>query len=289
MQMRLLFLSFVILTCLPGMAQDKPAYQLFTENGKPVSFGKMMKQISEADVVFFGEIHNNSLCHWLELQVTQDLFKQHPEMVMGMEMFEADDQLVLNEYVNGIIQEKHLMSEAKVWNNYETDYRPLVVFAKNHDMKVVATNIPRRYANLVYREGLEALDTLSEAALQWIVPLPVEVDLTLPGYQKMTEMMGGHNNGNNAENLAKSQAIKDATMAHLILENAGGKPFLHFNGTYHSQNREGILWYLQQARPDLKIATIHTVEQKSIDALEEEYKNTADFVLCIPDDMTKTY
>jgi uncharacterized iron-regulated protein len=88
--------------------------------------------------------------------------------------------------------------------------------------------------------------------------------------------------------MAKSQAVKDATMAYFILKNKKG-PFLHFNGSYHSQNYEGISWYLKKGDPNLKIATIHSVEQDSIDKLEEANKNTADFIICIPTDMTKTY
>jgi uncharacterized iron-regulated protein len=272
-----------------AVAQDKPTYQIFTSEGKAVEYGKMVKKIAQADVVLFGELHNNSLCHWLELQVVKDLFTKQSDMAIGMEMFEADNQLILDEYLQGIIEEKHLQSEAKVWDNYETDYRPLVEFAREHQLKVIASNIPRRYANLVYRKGIEALDSLPDRAKQWIAPLPIEVDLSLPGYKDMMEMMGGHGEGNNAENLVRSQAVKDATMAYFILDAAKEGTVLHFNGSYHSQNREGIVWYLKQANSVLKIATIHTVEQEDIETLEEEHKNTADFIICIPSDMTKTY
>lgn len=275
---------------LSVMGQDKPAYQLFSGEGKSIRYEKMLREIQKSELILFGELHNNPICHWLELQVTKDLFAQHPGLTLGMEMFEADNQLILDEYLAGIIEEKHLLSEAKIWNNYDTDYRPLIEFAKQNQLQVVASNIPRRYANLVYREGLQALDSLSDTAWQWIAPLPIEVDLSLPGYKDMMEMMGGHGNGegNDAENLAQAQAVKDATMAHFILTHFKGT-LLHFNGAYHSQNYEGIVWYLKKARPDLKITTIHTVEQEQIDALEEENKNTADFIICIPSDMTKTH
>ncbi len=72
---------------------------------------------------------------------------------MGMEMFEADDQIVLQEYGQGIIEEKHLLKEAKVWDNYKTDYRPLIEFAREKKLPVTATNIPRRYASLVYKRS----------------------------------------------------------------------------------------------------------------------------------------
>lgn len=90
--------------------------------------------------------------------------------------------------------------------------------------------------------------------------------------------------------MAKAQASKDATMAYFILKNlSDGKTFIHFNGTYHSDNFEGISWYLKRNNPELKILTIGSIEQNSIDELNEESMSVADFILCIPEDMTKTY
>jgi hypothetical protein len=78
-------------------------------------------------------------------------------------------------------------------------------------------------------------------------------------------------------------------MAHFILQNLkAGNTFIHFHGTYHSDNYEGIYWYLKQQRPDLKIVTINSSEQEDIEKLEDENKDKADFILVIPADMTKT-
>jgi uncharacterized iron-regulated protein len=102
-------------------------------------------------------------------------------------------------------------------------------------------------------------------------------------------MMGGAG-GHVNENLPRAQAIKDATMAHFILKNLkAGNTFIHFHGTYHSDNFEGITWYLKQHNPDLKIVTINSSEQEEVSVLEEENKNKADFILVIPADMTKTH
>jgi len=281
--MRILFLLLCVSSTL--LAQDKPAYKIFNKEGKAIDFDKMIQELSKADVVLFGELHDNSIDHWLELQVTKDLFAKENNLTLGMEMFEADDQLVLNEFLSGTIEEKHLLSEAKVWDNYKNDYKPLVEFGKEKKLAVIATNIPRRYANLVYRKGIESLNTLPDEAKKWIAPLPVEIDLTLPGYKDMMNMGGSHATG---ENMARSQAMKDATMATFILKNRKGL-FLHFHGAYHSQNYEGIGWYLKKAEPKLRIVTIHSVEQDSIQKLEDSNKNTADFIICIPSDMTKTF
>jgi uncharacterized iron-regulated protein len=150
--------------------------------------------------------------------------------------------------------------------------------------------VPRRYANLVFRTGLEGLNELSELAkAQFLPPLPIPLDLTLPTYKKMITMMGNHGS-NTSDNMVKAQAIKDATMGYFISTSL--KPnhlFIHFNGAYHSDEKEGILWYLSKYKPNLKILTISTVEQDKIDVLDPENFNKADFILVVPEKMTKTY
>lgn len=283
---KLLGVLLLITTALT--AQDKAAYKIYSKDGKPTDFTAMMKEVAKADITFFGELHDNSMAHWLELQVMKELFAQRGSVTLGMEMFEADNQLILDEYVNGLIDEKLLLNEAKVWDNYKNDYKPLVEFAKENKQKVVATNVPRRYANLVYKKGIEQLNSLPPEAKNSIAPLPIAIDLTLPGYKSMIDGMGSHGAPGSAENMARSQAVKDATMAHFTLENRSF-PFLHVNGSYHSQNFEGIVWYLKQADGKLKIITLQVVEQKNIDAVDTENKGLADFIICVPSDMTKTY
>jgi len=202
-------------------------------------------------------------------------------------MLEADNQEAVDKYIANEIDAAQLDSMARLWNNYKTDYAPVVDFAKEKNLRVIATNIPRRYARIVYREGIEKLDTLPAKEKAWIVPLPMPFDINLPGYKAMMEMgMGGHA----GENFPKAQAIKDATMAHFILKNyQKGQLFLHLNGSYHSDNYEGILWYLQQQQPDLKVVTISSVYQPTIQELLEENKGKADFTLAVPESMTKTY
>jgi len=278
-----LFVCFTI----AGFSQDKPAYQLFTIKGKKASFKQLAKAANESEVVFFGEQHNNPVAHWLQLALFNHLVEQKPgKVILGAEMFETDDQLLIEEYFAGQINQKSFEQEARLWNNYETDYKPLLEKAKASAVPLIATNVPRRYANLVYRSGLQALDSLSVAAKYYLPPLPIPYDANLPSYQAMLEMMGGHG----GENLPKAQAIKDATMAHFITKAwKSGSTFLHLNGSYHSDDFEGIVWYLNQYRPQLDVLTISTVEQSALDELEEEFLGKATFILVVDETMTKTY
>jgi len=273
------------------LAQDKPAYKLFTSNGKEVKWTKMTKVLTASDMVFFGELHNNAIAHWLQYELLVELFKVHDSsLVIGAEMFESDNQLALNEYLLGNIDEEQLEQEARLWKNFNTDYKPLVDFAKENKIPFVATNVPRRYASAVFKGNFAALDSLSENDLKWIAPVPIEFDINLPGYQEMLKMGAEHPEMKIDEKYPKAQAIKDATMAHFILKNKiKNGLFYHINGSFHSDNFEGIVWYILRADPGLKIKTITTVEQDDITKPEKEYLGKASYLLVVPTSMTKTY
>lgn len=284
----LLYQTIFLLTLLCTMntiAQNKPAYQLYQSNGKKVNYVKMLKHLQKSEVVFFGELHNNPIAHWIELELAIDLHKKQ-SIQLGAEMIEADNQKALDAYLSGEIDRKEYKEQVRLWPNYETDYAPIIEWAKQNNIAFTATNIPRRFANQVYKEDFEILKKLTEEEKSWIAPLPIPFDKELETYQEILTMIGDHG----SPLFVKAQAIKDATMAHFILQNK--KPdtlFLHYNGAFHSNKYEGIVWYLQEYKKDLKIKTITTVEQKDISKLEEKYKYTADFILVIPQTMTKTY
>ncbi len=280
-----LFAVVLLFTSSLIFAQNKPAYILYNTNGKKVSYKKMLKKLVQKDIVMIGELHNNAISHWMELEITKDC-KEKRNLVLGAEMFEQDNQAALDLYLQGKLSAKGLDSMARLWKNYPTDYAPLVNFAKENKIAFAATNIPRRYASMVSKGGFEVLDTIPTVAKTWIAPLPIAYDSTLPGYKNMVTMMAGHG----TPNMIKAQASKDATMAHFILKYfVPGSLFIHYNGSYHSENHDGIVWYLKQAKPDLKIITVTTVSQKDLKQLLDENKNKADFIICVDEDMTKTY
>ncbi len=267
------------------MAQHDAAFQLFNAKGKKVKYARMVDALAKADVVLFGELHNNPIAHWLQLKVARSLLAQGP-LVIGAEMLEADNQAALDRYLRGEVDQAGLDTLARLWPNYLTDYKPLVDLAKDRQLAFIATNVPRRYARVVYRGGFEALDTLSKEEKQWVAPLPVPYDASLSQYVAMLEMMGGHG----GENFPKAQAIKDATMAHFTVQNLReGAVFLHLNGSFHSNHYEGIHWYLDQYRPGLNIVTINTILTDDIRRLPRDEIKSADFIIAVEQEMTPTH
>ena len=283
----LITVSIFVAMSFTQIHSNKDAYIIYDSKGKKTDYNQLLTEAKKADIILFGELHDNPICHWLQKELTQDVFTDKKEkLTLGAEMFEADDQLALNEYLAGKLSEKTLKDEVKLWTNFGTDYKPLLDFAKTNKLKFIADNIPRRYANLVYSRGVAALDSIDAEAKKWIAPLPFKYDGTLKCYKDIFENAGGHG----GENLPKSQAIKDATMAYFILKNwSKGQTFIHYNGAYHSNHHQGIEWYLKQQNPDLKILVISSTEQNDINQLEPESNDSGDFIICTPSSMTKTY
>jgi uncharacterized iron-regulated protein len=268
-------------------AQNVEPFQLYNKKGKKISVNKFFKQIESSEIILFGELHDNPIAHWLQLKTTQKMHSKH-NISLGAEMLEANNQKEVNAYISGEISQKHLDSVASLWINYKTDYKPLVDFAKENNLSFIATNVPRKFASQVYRNGLESLETeLTDEEKSCVAPLPIAYDPELPGYKSMLTLMSDHAN----PNFPKAQAIKDATMAHFIYEEyqSNKNQFIHFNGDYHSKNFEGIYWYLKRKDNTLNIITISTVEQSNVSKLEDEFKGQADYILVIDKEMTKTY
>lgn len=273
-------------------AQDFKAYQFYNQKGKEIGTEKLVKELADYDIVFFGENHNNSINHWLQLKITEALYQQKSgQIILGAEMFERDNQSQLNDYLSGKFDAKTLKDSARLWNNFSTDYKPLVDFAKDKKIPFIATNVPRRYASQTSKEGLESLNSLPAKDKTYIAQLPIKVTLETPGYSEMKKMMGDHTEEMKVMNFISAQAIKDATMAESILKNVQpGKTFIHYNGNYHSKEFGGIYWYIKQKNPNLKMAVISVFESENpeLKIPEKDYIPT-DFNLVIPADMTKTY
>lgn len=277
----------LLLMCTGWMHAQVQPYQLYTQKGKKITFEKMAQELAKTDVVLFGEFHDNAIAHWMQLKLAQNLASKKP-LTLGAEMFETDQADLLSAYVSGTLEAKAFDSLVRFWNNYPTDYQPLVEFAKTHKKPFVATNVPRKYASMLYTQGEEALLQLPQDEKQWIAPLPFPYDASLPGYAKMMEMFADQDHAN--ANFPKAQAIKDATMAYQIVKHSQkGGLFLHFNGSYHSDFFEGIYWYISQYNPQLKVNTISTVSQENVHQLLKENKGKAHYILVVDQQMTKTF
>lgn len=294
--MKTILYSLFIIASIQLSAQEKKVYQIYNQKEKKVDFGKMIKELAEYDVVLFGEYHNNAVNHWLQLQTTKALYElKGNQLKLGAEMFERHQQADLTAYVNGKTTDEEFQKDTKLWSNYKTDYKPLVDFAKEKKLPFIATNVTRKYASYIAKNGIESLDTIPNNEKNLMVKLPFVIDYNAPGYPEMLKMMGDHA-GVKAKQFVAAQAIKDATMAESILNNiTKGNLFLHYNGDFHSKSYGGIYWYLNNFQPNLKVAVIEILEAADINEKlsiikSKNEKNTiTEFIIVFPLDSPKTY
>ncbi len=267
-----------------------------TRSKQLVSFDKIVTAMANADVLLFGEEHNDSVGHYLEAEIFKALFIRYgSKIVLSLEMFETDNQLVLDEYLAGFIDESRLARDARLWNNYK-DYRPMVEFAKQNKIPVIAANPPRRYVNLVSRRGTQSLDSLSKDAKKFLPPLPYD---TLSGRyrEKFFEVMKGSPGGDNPR-VYYSQSLWDAGMAYSIykfLKKNKGKKIFHCVGGFHTEEKLGTAAQLQLRNKRLRILNIACFSNSLFNIADpmlagwkkESYRG--DYIIVTNPDLKKTF
>lgn len=282
-----IWIIVILLLSLPCRSYAQEPFSIFSRTGEKVQLKQVIEASQGKSHIFFGELHNNAVAHWLQLELTKALFERDSlRLVIGAEMFEADNQLLIDEYLSGLITQKSFEQEARLWKNYKTDYKPILEFAKKQRIRFVATNVPRRYANAIFHGGLDVLNKLGPEAAQFLPPQPLAIDTTQSSYRELSKISGSHQ-GNY---MLEAQALKDATMAHFIARNStNGSVFLHLNGSYHSDRYEGIVNYLKRVVPVKKMLVITTVTQSETDRLDKKNRSLADYIICVDEDFTLTH
>lgn len=276
----LMLFLFVISSKVSGQERNVDYKLYHTKVGKEVTIDELVLHILPRQVLIFGEQHDDSIGHLLELEIYKKLYSRFGKRtLLSLEMFERDVQSVMNEYLQHLISEKNFVKESRAWANYK-DYRGLIEYAKDNGLSVVAANTPARYVNRVTREGLQALERLSKDALrQYLPPLPIDT-LTGNYHDRFMEVMGGHDIP--GMNMYQSQNLWDATMAWSIYKatkQAKDAVVFQINGRFHSDYHSGLGERLRQSYKK-DVLTISCIPVENIDQPDwTEYHNVADFVI----------
>ena len=242
-------------------------------------FESMLADLARADVVFLGEQHDDPNTHRLELAVVEGLTRRRVPLVLGLEMFERDVQPLLDQYLAGTIREDQFLAGSRPWPRYASDYRPLIEFAKAHQIPVVASDVPRRIATDVSKTGMAAVDSLgADRSLVAHEPLcPTAGDY----YARFIETMGsghppaaGDTGGDGharTDRFYLAQCLKDETMAESIVaawqKNAARRAaVVHVNGSFHSDYAEGTAAGVSRRLNGRRIAVVSFVPVDDLDA-----------------------
>lgn len=301
------------LLCLPVIVLYLQSYGQLTEKnykiyssktGNEVAIESIVEAMTDADVLFFGEEHNDSVSHFLQAKILDILFQKfHGKIALSMEMFDRDVQIVMNEYLTGGIREKNFLKDARVWNNYK-DYKPMVEFAKANNIDVICANAPTRYTNLAGRKGMDALMSLSKESKKNFAPLPYDT-ATGKYYEKLSELSGhGPSISDTSKkmlpvmsmgnfNLILSQSLWDATMAYSIaeyLKKNKKKKIMQINGRFHSDEGFAIVTQLKKYNPKLKSLIISSGTDMSFPNINwNMHKQLGDFIIITDPAIPKTF
>jgi uncharacterized iron-regulated protein len=284
----LIFLPFFTL-CQENFATHYKIYD--TKNQKLITAEDIINNMTNADVLFFGEEHNDSTCHVLELTLFNLLSSKYKnKAALSMEMFETDCQTVLNEYLNGLIREKNFITEARAWHNYK-DYRPLIELAKSGHIAVIAANAPARYVNMVNRMGLTSLQQLDATAKGWLPPLPIDTT-TGAYYDKFLQIMGGHSAMGGMQ-MYQAQNLWDATMGWSIsrfLKQRLDYKLLQVNGGFHSEEKLGAAAQLRKYALKIRILNIACFSDDNFDNPDwSKFSKDNDYIILTDPKLPRTY
>ena len=288
-------------------------YQIFDSAGNVSTLEELITEIRNSDVTFLGEIHTDTVAHDLEALLLEKVWDDRQSL--SLEMFETDVQFVLDEYMEGLINEEHFLKSARVWENYESDYRELIEFSKEKGVPVIAANAPRRYVNLVRRLGKGALLALSEEGKQFLPPLPYpdaspeyenKFRAIMLAHQSMISRASANQEANNLhedkdlpqiepeieesnslneeafERMLAAQNLWDSSMAWSIASHLKRNPknrVIHVNGSFHTDFSLGIPEHLKNYLPRLKLITVTMVPSLEYPNFKKSMKGLGDYII----------
>lgn len=285
--MKTLSFAQILLTCLfltgcaslpdsqaPVLPPQSQYDAIITDDqGNVLSINQLASRLHSFDVVVIGEYHSHHGAHLLQSLLQSALYQQRPQQVLTMEQFTLDDQNELDLYLAGKSGESELIADAGAWPNYKASYRPLVEFSKARNIPVIAANAPADTVRCVGRKGEKYLNTLAIAERNRL-PEPPFTDT--PAYrEKFFDMLGTNHHGSGPsarlENSYKAQLLRDNTMADQVIKALRDYPqhqVIHLTGTFHAENRLGMVAVLEKKRPDVSVAVISPAFWHSGDNLQ---------------------
>jgi len=237
-----------------------------------VSVTELAGALVKYDVVIFGEFHRHPGVHVQELKLLRALHERDPRWIVSFEQFERDAQGVVDDYMAGRIGERALIDKGHAWDNYLTSYRPLVVYAREHGLPVIAAEAPGWSIACIGQYGPEILEQFTPAERSLVArDLHVISDAYRDKYMKFQSGSATHGGGGaaipeaqlKAERSFAAQVARDDTMAESIFlarQRYPGRKVLHLTGNFHAAGFLGTVTRLQLRDPTLKIAVIDPVE-----------------------------
>jgi len=167
-------------------------------------------------IVYVGEYHDRFAHHNVQLQVIKSLHQKDPKLAIGMEMFQRPFQKTLDDYLDGVIEEREFLKRSEYFKRWGFDYnlyKPILDFARVEKVPVVALNLTREIVEKVSKSGMDALSDEDRKTL------PQQMDFSDDDYRgRLKEVFNQHKNANDRsfDFFYQAQILWDETMAESI-------------------------------------------------------------------------
>ncbi len=136
---------------------DTPALAL----GGFSTLQSILPGLADKRVVFVGELHPRYDHHLEQLEIIRRMYAQDPRLAIGMEMFQQPFQAALDDYVAGNVDVDALLRETEYYQRWRMDFRlyaPILQYAREHGIPLIALNVPTELTRKVGLVGLQGLD-----------------------------------------------------------------------------------------------------------------------------------
>lgn len=248
-----------------------------------MTLDSLAARLSQFDVVMFGEEHDNAAGHRFYADLANRLHQIRSDTVISMEMFERDVQGVVNDYVQGKIDESMFLKHSRPWKTYKEFYRPQIELAKQYRLDVIAGNLPRPVAGKI------------SGSAQFVSPyLPRKYSTPKDAYWgQFIDAMKGHpgmdSSGSMIEGMYRAQCAKDDAMAESISDYFDCHPHrrplvIHRCGKFHCEFGLGTVSRLLERQPMKHVAVITMVSSAQVAKpdLSKDWRK-AHFLLVVPE------
>lgn len=288
---------YILFICL-SMNLYSQNYKIYdTKSSKFINLNELVNNTSIYQIILFGEFHGDSIIHSIEYEYFKEFHQKNSNVALALEMFERDVQDVVNEYLASAISEDEFLKRSKPWPNYKKDYAPILNYAKNEQLEVIASNIPRKFASQYIQRGFTSFNDLPPHERDYIVKDFILRTENKYMFKFFETMLGSKDEiyklNPNQKNILylyyASQCLKDGTMAESIINFLNRKPnykVIHYNGDFHSNSFMGIYEQLVDMNIELQdkicIITPSYYEVGKEIIVNDSLKQHGNFILFIP-------
>ncbi len=205
--------------CLPGgvamtVAAENGTVIIDMLMGEPVPPEIMLRDLASVRVIYLGEIHTITRHHLVQEEIISKLADMGLKLALGMEMFGAAQQPILDKWQKGSESFAHLMKDLGhgYWTNLK-DYRSLVLSARRRKIPILGLNAPDLLVHKLARKGIGALSAAERKKL------PEGFQEVDPDHERLLRLRLRVHRAFKGKSLARivlAQALRDATMARSV-------------------------------------------------------------------------